>query len=675
MVGPLSPPRPIHVVLGTAGHIDHGKTTLVRALTGVDTDRLPEEKRRGITIELGFAPLDLDGRRVGLVDVPGHERFVKNMVAGAGGIDLVLLVVAADEGVMPQTREHVEICDLLGIERGVVALSKVDRADPELAELAAEEVRAQLAGSRLADAPIVPCSAVTGEGLDALRTALIAALDRLPARPARPRLVLPIDRAFTVKGFGTVVTGTVHSGRLRVGDVVQLQPPVPGRPAPESVRVRGLQVFHEKVEQAEPGDRAAVSLGGVELAQVARGQLVVDPGACRPTRVLDARVRHLASRPRALKTGAKALFHLGTGLVECGLTLLDADRLAPGESGLVRVRLAEPVAALPGQRFILRGFDAASEAGRTVGGGRVLDPEPGRRRRLATATVEVLERLEAALDQPEAREPGIAAVTALVRERGPRGLELEPLGRRLGLDPKAAEALADRAARAKVVTRIGALLVDPAAVDALGPRLIDITRGFHDAHPFLAGVAPAELVSRLGRAIPAAVTERACAVLVGRKALLRVADGSGALALPDHQPRLGTDEARRQVVERLESAGLEPPLVPALESEIELEPKALRELLGVLARSGVLVRATPTLYFAAGPYEAFRRAVVGWLDTHGRLSTPDAKALSGVSRKYLIPLMELLDRQRVTVRDGEDRRAGPAARADDGNGATPSAGA
>jgi selenocysteine-specific elongation factor len=657
---PVSPVTPIHVVLGTAGHIDHGKTTLVKSLTGVDTDRLPEEKRRGITIVLGFAPLDLpDGTRIGVVDVPGHERFVKTMVAGAGGIDLVLLVVAADEGVMPQTREHLEICQLLGIQRGIVALTKIDRASPDLSELALEDVRAHLAGTRLEGAPIIPVSALTGEGLDRLRAAIQEAARAAPKR-SEAAMVLPIDRLFQVKGFGSVVTGTMLSGTVALGDTVEVLPPVPGRPTPPVVRVRSVEVFHQKVERAIAGDRTALALAGVELEQLAAGQIVVAPGAARPTRVLDVELEYLKSRPKALKTGAKALFHLGTAQVEAGITLLDQDRLEPGQRGFARLRLRTPVAALPGQRFIVRGFDTVAQAGRTIGGGLILDPEPVRRRRHTEATHAVLSTLQV-LDEERAAEPAAAgpaldaALVALVEERGPRGADRASLARRLGERPEAIGRAIARASRAGAVVALEALVVAKSALAALEGKVLELIAAFHREHPYKRGMSLGELVSRVGRAVPAPVTERAANALVGMKRLLLEPEG---YRRPEHSAFAAQSEgARAKVAATLDAAGLEPPALEVLEQESGLAPKDLKELLAALTRAGDVIRAAPTIYFGRRAFEAARDQILGQIAKDGEISTAKAKELTGVSRKYLIPLLEALDKAQVTVRVGEVRKA------------------
>lgn len=642
-------------IVGTAGHIDHGKTTLVQRLTGVDTDRLPEEKRRGITIVLGFAPLQLpDGTRVGLVDVPGHERFVKNMVAGAGGIDVALFVVAADEGVMPQTREHLEICQLLGIRRGVVALTKVDRAGKELAELAELDVRTAVAGTFLEGAPIVPCSAITGEGIDTLMAALSAAIHTVPAKPASEIALLPIDRLFSMKGFGSIITGTLLTGAMAVGDTMEVLPGVPGRTISEPVRVRSIQVFHEKVERAHGGERTAVNLAGVELDQLALGQVVVTPGACQPTQKIAVSLRYLASRSKPLNTGARVLFHSGTALVEAGITLIGTDSLAPGSTAYAHILLREPIATLPGQHFIARGFDAVESAGRTIAGGVIVDPHPGRRKRQAPETTAIMNELFALATRGPDEGRLSRAMFALVSERGPAGILIAELARRLGLLSASCEAFIARAGAS--VVRIDDRVVDAAAMTALSARVMEVVEAFHKEHAFKAGIAVAEVASRIGPAVPPANIERAAEELLKASRLIREADGS--LRTPRHANVSTTGGASRtKVLDVLTAAALEPPAVAELETASGLRGNAFKDLLSTMVKAGDAVHAGQQLYFARSAFDEAKTKVLELLKREGSMSAAQAKELLGVSRKFLIPLLETMDKQQITVRVGEVRKA------------------
>lgn len=645
----------MHVILGTAGHIDHGKTTLVQRLTGVDTDRLPEEKRRGITIVLGFAPLILpDGTRIGVVDVPGHERFVKNMVAGASGIDVAMLVVAADEGVMPQTREHLEICQLLAIRRGLVALTKVDRAGPELTEIAIEDVRAETKGTFLDGAPIVPCSAVTGEGIDELLKTIAMVVASVEGRGETKAALLPIDRCFSMHGFGSVITGTMVSGTLAVGDIVDVVPPIRGRPIGESVRVRGIQVFKEKKERAAAGERTAVNLQGVELDRLTPGQVLVTPGAAQSTHKIAARLTYLKSRSKPLKTGARVLFHTGTALVEAGITLIGKERMEPGETSFAHLLLKQPIATLPGQRFIARGFDAVEQAGRTIAGGVILDPHPGRRRRQAPETIEIMNRLFDLVDRGPAEGRVEAALASLVRERGASGIEIASLARRLGLDRAAAEKVLARAAAAKEVTRIAELVVDSSAIEKLADEIAALVDAFHKEHPFKTGIAINEIASRLGPAVPVEVTERAAEILVARKKVVRDHEGLRSAA---RAAVAASGAAKSKVLRALEAGDLEPPSLPVLKEESGLGEPAFRDLLSSMVRAGEIVHAAQQIYFARGPFDRAKEKILGFIDKEGALSTAQAKELIGISRKFLIPLLETLDKTQVTVRVGEVRKA------------------
>lgn len=639
-----------HVIVGTAGHIDHGKTTLIQALTGVDTDRLPEEKKRGITIVLGFAPLILEGgRRVGVVDVPGHERFVKNMVAGAGGIDVVLLVVAADEGVMPQTREHLEICQLLGVKRGVVALTKIDRAG-ELYELAIDDVESEVAGTFLEGKPIIPCSAKTGEGIDALKAALSDAVEEVEGDGRQGPMLLPVDRSFTMKGFGSVITGTLLSGSIAVGDTVDVLPPIPGHAVDKGARVRGIQVFSESQERAFGGQRTAVNLQGVELAQLRVGQNLVTRGAALPTKKLTVRLTYLKSRDKKLKTGAKVLLHTGTALVEAGVTLLDTDALEPGVTGFATLRLAEPIATLPGMRFIARGFEAVRTAGRTIAGGTILDPNPARRRRKAPEVQRLVKALDALVERGPDEGRLVEAMQLLVAERGPAGAKIEDLARRLGHSQKACE----KAAK-KSIARVADRLVADEAIAALGERVLEVCAVHHREFPFRSGVAIAELATKLGPTIPTAIVDHVVKQLLAAKTLAEDREG---VRLASHRAAVDLGGAvQGKVVDALKSAGLEPPSVAELQKRTGLEPPQLKELLAALTRAKTIVHAGGGLYFEASVYEAAQERLLTFIRAEGGATTAQAKGLLGVSRKFLIPFLESLDKRGVTARVGEVRKA------------------
>jgi selenocysteine-specific elongation factor len=636
-------PAETRLVLGTAGHIDHGKTALIRALTGVDTDRLPEEKARGITIELGFAPLELgNGLRLGVVDVPGHEGLVRTMVAGATGIDLVLLVVAADEGVMPQTREHVAICELLGIDRGVVALTKIDAAGEELAELAEADIADHLAETSLANAPIVRVSALTGVGIEELRKQLeVVGLDA-PARTPRsgpPRL--PIDRCFAARGFGTVVTGTLVGAPFEVGEGIEVQPS--GRRA----RVRGIQNHGAATERAEPGSRCALNLQGIEVMELSRGQVVTRPDALVPAARLDATLSWLGAAPEA-RGPAAVEFLTGTAERRAHVAPIGADRIVPGACGFARIHIeGEPVPVLPGDRFILRGFSRTALGGSTLGGGVVLDVAPPRRRRSDPQLLRDLEQLEAG--------DHAAALHVRIRREGLAGIARERLRRESGLDADALErALAALRESGRTVVTTGGSWLDATRLEELERRLLQALDTWHAAEPIQPGIPGAALRGALPENVPRDAAELALAGLVERGV---VCVEEELVRRAEHRPTLAAEDAERleRLVDQARNAGLEPPGFRDLCEQHGVEPDRLRDLLAHAERAGRLVRAPGDLWFDREIIDALRRRVVEALQQHERLDTKAYKALIGTSRRSAVPLMELFDAERVTVRRGDHR--------------------
>jgi selenocysteine-specific elongation factor len=632
------------LVLGTAGHIDHGKTSLVRALTGVDTDRLPEEKARGITIELGFAPLALpSGRRLGVVDVPGHEALVRTMVAGATGIDLVLLVVAADEGVMPQTREHLAICDLLGIRHGVVALTKHDAAEPDVAELAEAETRELVEATGLAGAPLVRVSATTGAGLEALRAALDAVAERAAARTARsgpPRLW--VDRAFEMRGFGSVVTGTLVGAPLRVGETVELLPG--GR----RTRVRGLQSFGAPAEAVPPGARCAVNLQGVAKSELERGLLLSAPDAVAPTGAADVELHWLAEAPPLGPKPAAVECLVGTTSRRAHVAPIGAETLAPGAHGFARLHFEDaPAPLLPGDAFVLRGFARTAAGGGTLGGGRVLDAHPPRRRR--SDPVLAAELAELAGGDP------LTALRVRVARAGWTGTTRDALRRETGLAPApldaALAALEEEGALARGAD--GTLLASDACAE-LERRLHVALTSFHEREPMRPGMPRGALRGALPDNVERAAFELALARLVARGA----AEAEEELVRrSDFVPRLTQRQEAIAAQLRADAmiAGLEPPTPRDWAASLGVDPAELREVLAHLERDGSLVRAPGDLWFDRVAVDELRAKVVAHLEAHGSLETPAYKDLIGTTRKYAVPLMELFDAERLTQRRGETR--------------------
>lgn len=626
-----------NVIIGTSGHIDHGKTALVRALTGTDTDRWEEEKRRGITIDLGFASLEIEpGLALGFVDVPGHERFVKNMLAGVGGIDVVLLVVASDESVMPQTREHFEICRLLGIRRGVIALTKCDLVDSEILELVRLEVEEYVAGSFLEGAPAIAVSSVTGQGLPELRRALADAARAARPRPSGGLLRLPIDRVFTIKGFGTVVTGTLTSGRLRVDDQVEILP------AGQRARIRNVEVHDRTVPTACAGQRTAVNLGGASKADLARGMNLAEPQRFETASQFDARIELLPSA-KPLKHGARVHVHLATAETVGRVFLLDVEArrnsLQPGAEAFAQLRLANPLLAVSGDRFILRQFSPLA----TIAGGQVLYPRSPRYQR------------------HEDRRPLLAA---LQEGRTQETLELLCAERRYGIAGRELTALTGRREAewlpiARSSDALAVLRAEPlwvcshARMRAAEARVLDRLKLFHGENPLLAG-APLEAI-RSGE-FGDAPDFFAQQLIQNLQATGKLAIDGELVRTADHKIRLRDDEreSRDRLVAAFEEAGLRVPALKEFLPTLPIDLPRARRILAALLREGELVRVSPELVFHGRAIAALRDRLAA--KRGALLTVQEFKALADVSRKYAIPLLEHFDRQKVTLRQGDARR-------------------
>jgi selenocysteine-specific elongation factor len=627
------------IVVGTAGHIDHGKSTLVRALTGTDPDRLKEEKARGITIDLGFAHFKSEGINFAFVDVPGHERFVKNMLAGAGGVDLVMMVVAADESVMPQTREHFQICRLLRVPAGLIVLTKIDVAGPEMTEIAALEARELVKQSFLQDAPIVPVSSKTGEGLDHLTATLRSLAARVHGRNSDGVVRMPIDRVFTMKGFGTVVTGTLVSGTLLEDqDLVTL-------PRGQRVKVRGLQVHGRNEPTAGAGRRVAVNLGGADVADLRRGDTLCEADTVTVTRRLDVSV-DLLDDARPLKHGARVRFHQGTSevlgrvaLAGRGATGAIAE-LTPGDSAFARIRLESPAVITRGDRFILRAYSPTI----TIGGGLVLDPDPPRG---AIRTAPALERLHR-LDG-DAR----ASIMAFMEERGASGLPRGALISRGGLAPKEAARLADQLIADGQACAVDATLVARGVIDNLSARLLAELDAHHRAQPLSAGLPREEARDRLlGHASPAVFEFVIAQLTAGGRIVAR-----DRLALAGHQVSMTDEEsqAHQRLEEIFREARLAPPDLAAAATAAGVSKDVADRVLKLLLRGRSIVKVD-TLYFHASVLEQLKADVRGLKkQPNARVDVGSFKERFGISRKFAIPLLEFLDRERVTKRVGDAR--------------------
>jgi selenocysteine-specific elongation factor len=617
-------------VVGTAGHIDHGKSALVKALTQIDPDRLEEEKRRGMTIDLGFAYMTLpSGRRVGFIDVPGHQRFLKNMLAGVHGMDAVLLVIAADEGPRPQTREHLAIIDLLGIEHGLVVLTKADLVDQPWLALVREEVAALLAGTSLQRAPIVAASSVTGQGLTDLQAALDGELANTAARPDVGRPRLPVDRSFAMSGFGTVVTGTLVGGALRQGAEVSVLP------AGRRVRIRGLQQHNQPVEEARPGSRTAVNLSGLDHSEVHRGDVLALPGTLLASRRLDARLHLLPAAAQPLRHRQKLLMYHETAEVMVEISLLEGDELAPGTSGWVQLFAAEPVVALDGDRFILRVPSPAA----TVAGGVIVDHAPRRHRRRDPALISNLAAREGA-------DPATAAVLELGKH--PWGLRDSELAGFLGVPSGQLVEVLAPLAEGGVVRRLPSGWLGRDQWDGLQSRVTSSLEAYHRAQPLRRGMPKEELRSRTS--IPAEVFAEVLGLLADEG---RIVERGGEVAVAAHKQLLSTEQETGlgAFIAELESQPFNPPPL----AELMRKHALTAALLQYLVADGRVVRVNDDTVFARSAYDEAVRVLRAHLAEHRTLTVAAARDLLGSSRRYVLPLLEWLDAQKVTRRVGDDR--------------------
>jgi selenocysteine-specific elongation factor len=620
-----------HFIVGSAGHVDHGKTTLIKALTGIDTDRLPEEKARGLSIDLGFAQLALPGDLVlGIVDVPGHERFLKNMLAGVGAYDLSLLVVDAQEGVMPQTREHVEILNLLQTPRGIVALTKIDAVDADFLELVQEDLRDFLQGTFLADAPIVPVSAKTGKGLDALKLALQEQLARSPVRDRKSPFRMPVDRAFTKTGFGSVVTGSLWSGSLTKGDRVQI---LPGE---LETKVRGLQIHGVESELAVAGQRVAVNLAGIELDSLRRGQVICEPGSLQPTTRLDVRLDVLSKIPRALKHRAKIRFYCGTSEVLGQVFLLEGDQIEPGESALVQLILEEPAVVRHKDRYVLRDFTSCY----TIGGGEVLNPLAERHRR----------RDEGTLDELRQRESGGEEDTILAGLKASSGWKaVVPLAAQLQLPLSHVESVLGRMAESGLVINFGKHWMLATTLADFQEQLTAILTGLQMNAPWKTGWKKEELLKLINSDIPK-LAEESLQILLQRGELQLKGK---LIALTGHQAKLSAAQEShlKRVCQTLRAAAFQPPTWEQIPASLNIEPSHWKVVENYMLDGQLAVRLAPGMVFL----EETLASVPQLLRPLGEFAPSAARDALVTSRKFLIPLLEFLDSRGVTVQKGDLR--------------------
>ncbi|HET8826994.1 MAG TPA: selenocysteine-specific translation elongation factor [Terriglobales bacterium] len=625
------------VIVGTAGHIDHGKTALVKALTGIDADRLEEEKRRGITIDLGFAHMEMPGSngaaiRFGFVDVPGHERFVRNMLAGVGGIDLVLLVIAADEGIKPQTREHFDICRLLSIQRGVTVLTKSDLVDPDTLDVVRLEIEDFLRGSFLQNAPIVPVSALKGTGIEELKRELVRLAGDLPARDSHAMTRLPIDRVFTMKGFGTVVTGTLVAGTIRKEDELELFP------SRKRVRVRGVQVHGSSATQATAGERTALNLAGVEKDELARGMTLASPGLLQATSRLDVKLSLLSSA-KPLKSGARVHLHAFASETVATVRLLQSKKMQPASDGFAQLQLADSLLLVPDDRFIIRQFSPVI----TIGGGVVLDAAP-LKKMAADKRVKFLE-IQSSGDLQ-------ARLRGRVTRYSEQGVTLAQLTAETGEKVSEIEAVLEKLVSADVVFCQRDWMVDAKIFRSMTANLQQLVSSFHSQNPLVPGISKDALREQAG--LSELTFDAALSSAIATKQLAVTQD---LVHLPGRGIHMKDEEAesRKTIEEAFASAGLKVPALKDVLAGLKIDKARAQKIVTLLLREKLLIKVSDDLVFHRSALERLRTLLAAQKAKNSKIKVGTFKDLTGVSRKYAIPLLEYLDRERVTKRVGDER--------------------
>jgi len=619
-----------YVILGTAGHIDHGKSALVKALTGIDPDRLKEEKERGITIDLGFADLVYpDGLTVGIVDVPGHERLVRNMLAGAGGIDIVLFVIAADEGIMPQSREHLAICNLLKIKSGLIVITKKDLVEEDWVKLVSDEVRTFVRGTFLEGAEIIPVSSKTGENIDTLKEKIKEVALNIQPKLTKGLFRLPIDRVFTLKGFGTVVTGTAISGSVSVDDAVEILP------ADISTKVRGLHSHGKSIKTACAGQRVAINLSGVEKESLKRGDVVVVPERFSPTKAIDAKIELLKNSP-ILKNKSLVHFHSGTAEVIARIILYDRDELKPGEGCFCQLRLQEPVIIMSGDRYIIRRFSPVE----TIGGGEILDAYPSRRKKSeGLGDLEVLEK--GTLDEKIAMK---------IKKSGVHGVPVSIIEGWINADIPAIKDVIRSLKEKTTIIQFEDILIHSSAVNSIKEGINKILIQFHKQNPLKTGMPKEEVRAQLK------VEQKIFNTLIGSmkevvidKDLLRSASFKVSLSAVDKG-------IETKILTMLEQAGFHPPLKEELLTALKMQPKQLDDILKLMTKEGKLVRINETIYITKFVYDKMLAMLKDFYNKKKEMTVAEFRDVLGTSRKYALPFLEYLDTQRITMRVGDVRK-------------------
>ncbi len=629
------------IILGTAGHIDHGKTSLVKALSGTDTDRLKEEKQRGITIELGFAAIDLpSGLHIGIVDVPGHEKFVKNMVAGASGIDVVALIIAADEGVMPQTREHMEICTLLGVEYGFVVLTKIDMVDAEWLELVTEDVREFMEGTFLESAPIVSVSSLTGEGIPQLLKTIDDYCRDLTERPSNGLFRLPVDRVFTIKGFGTVITGTLISGHIDVGETIMIYP------SKITSKVRGLQVHDKPVEKSEAGLRTAINFQGVEKNSVNRGDILARPDSLVSSYMVDVELMLLKSCDRPLKNREKVRFHIGTSLIPCNIILLDREKVEPGETALVQLRLDYPVACIRDDRFVIRSFSPV----RTLGGGRILNPFPQKHKRFKEDTLAYLRQLNTS--SPE------ALVSLHIEYARYEAVSFSELMLLSNLPKNALERILQSLMSGKTVIqteKTDRRFIHRTVFEAFCTAVVEKLTAYHRSYPLKTGMPKGELRSKFPDIENIRLFNQMIEMMIKNGDIVQSEEN---IRLAGHQVKLATDETdlQEKIRDTYSKAGLQPPYFKDLCQSLDTDSARAKNILMHLVNEGKIIKVKEELFFDAAALRELQKRLTDFLVSKGEINTAQFKEMTGASRKYTIPLLEYFDANNITIRVGDVRK-------------------
>jgi len=629
------------IILGTAGHIDHGKTSLIKAVTGIDTDRLKEEKKRGITIELGFASLELpSGQRLGIVDVPGHEKFVKNMVAGATGIDIVAMVIAADEGVMPQTREHMEICSLLDIKHGLVVMTKTDLVDKELIELAQEDIREFIAGTFLEDAPIIPVSSQTGEGLDDFKKTLDELSANVTHQSPTDLFRLPVDRVFTMKGFGTVITGTLASGSVKVGDTIMVYP------SGIVTKVRGIQVHNESVESAGAGLRTAINFQSLDRSAVNRGDVLAAPDSLITSYMADVNFHYLASNKKPVKNRAPVRFHTGTHEVLGNLILLESEELQPGETTVAQIRLESPVAIVKDDRYVVRSYSPV----RTIGGGFIINPVPQKHKRMKSDVTERLKQIDG-LGPDE-------MISHYVDDSGYKGVSFSTLKVMTNLSGKQLDKSIQSLLSKKEIIQTNKenqTYIHIHTFDKLKKDLINHIESYHKAHPLKQGPAKEELKSKF----PAFIDSKLFNLILNQMIKDNlVVQEENIVRSPEHTVSLGADQSdvKAKILKAYQETGLTPPYFKELSKTLELDPKQAKDVLMLLVKEGAIIKVKDDLYFDTKAINHLKEELKTFLLENDEITTPRFKEMAGASRKYVIPLLEYFDSTNVTILIGDNRK-------------------